>query len=795
MSRGMLPRGSVGLQLPRSKTGPTAAPTLRQNEGPRMPSLKGSIVMAMKPKQRPQPPWRPAGKAPKPVPRKVAPLPNRTLPKKTGPSSAPGIVPLKGSVALAKAGPKAAKKKVPGPALRGSVAQMLKAAKPLKAPVKVRPVRPVRPPAPKTAATAGKRTRNLPDAWESLKKRRHDKPMEDLEFPSAELEEEFEEVEVEVEEVVHRNLKPKQRTPQPPPPPKPKRKIVFKEVKARLVHKDQQNRFWESLCSLSVANVQGRLRGSIQTKLSGHGLLDEDLAQFVSWLRMHPRMGTAHSWAWRSVDVAQNQLTQTSVTLLCGFLDQFQVEVQEFHFEDNQIDDIGLDRLAQFVSSEAAPIRAIFLDNNRITAQGILWLLARISFHPMYPMEQKANGTALSRYAPLWLKADGNGITEEDLQELFSSSNFRHLGCSVCLAGSCSPGNCRQAKMTKKHNLVLHLHFRGDRQPALRPTVLASALAPAGPSAQKVFEMNAGPQHWRQPWLASAEGSMRAEPAILYEDANFMIIFKPASWHCCSKMGGPALVQRAKAMNGEQRRTCAKQLLAQQQAPPLHDYIILRFGADPTFKEVLNERMLYGLVHRLDVGTSGPLLMAKNWESFDAAKRMIALQLTVRDYIALVHGSFGQHQIKSRGLIRAPIDATTWDAQGRVVVHERGQEASTFYECLAEYQSTAGSRYSLVHFRLLTGRTHQIRVHMEYLGFPLVGDRQYQGPAQRRKGDLADRPLLHKVRFTVPTYPEGDPVVLWTPLTSAQEMCEVLGRLQLVHDPEGCGLHELQLNL
>ena len=39
-----------------------------------------------------------------------------------------------------------------------------------------------------------------------------------------------------------------------------------------------------------------------------------------------------------------------------------------------------------------------------------------------------------------------------------------------------------------------------------------------------------------------------------------MIIFKPASWHCCSKLGGPALVQRAKAMNGEQRRTCAKQL-------------------------------------------------------------------------------------------------------------------------------------------------------------------------------------------------------------------------------------------
>lgn len=125
------------------------------------------------------------------------------------------------------------------------------------------------------------------------------------------------------------------------------------------------------------------------------------------------------------------------------------------------------------------------------------------------------------------------------------------------------------------------------------------------------------------------------------------------------------------------------------------------------------------LLNGLDAKSlAGCLLMAKNPAAFEMAKRDCFSQAFVRDYVALTHGSFG-HDARSefrnyyRGLISAPIDKSTYSRTKRCQVHSRGAPSVTQYECLAEYESVDGSRYTLLHLRLLTGRTHQIRVHCE----------------------------------------------------------------------------------
>ena len=127
-----------------------------------------------------------------------------------------------------------------------------------------------------------------------------------------------------------------------------------------------------------------------------------------------------------------------------------------------------------------------------------------------------------------------------------------------------------------------------------------------------------------------------------------------------------------------------------------------------------------GIVHRIDKDTTGLLMVAKN----DFAHEILAAQLkehTVhRGYIALAHGLIAGE----RGLIDAPIGRDMRDRQKMAVVTRNGKEAVTRYRVLDHAEN-----YTLLKLRLETGRTHQIRVHMTYIGHPIVGDARY-GPAK-----------------------------------------------------------------
>lgn len=140
-----------------------------------------------------------------------------------------------------------------------------------------------------------------------------------------------------------------------------------------------------------------------------------------------------------------------------------------------------------------------------------------------------------------------------------------------------------------------------------------------------------------------------------------------------------------------------------------------------------------GLVHRLDRDTTGLLVVAKNLRSYGVLSEQMARREISRFYLALVHGSPPQ----ARGLIRAPLARDPRNRQRYVVVSQRGRQAATHFQVLESF-----AQYSLLRLQLETGRTHQIRVHLKFLGVPVVGDPLY-GPDPKASGQLLHAAELH----------------------------------------------------
>ncbi|RNB87823.1 RluA family pseudouridine synthase [Brevibacillus fluminis] len=137
-------------------------------------------------------------------------------------------------------------------------------------------------------------------------------------------------------------------------------------------------------------------------------------------------------------------------------------------------------------------------------------------------------------------------------------------------------------------------------------------------------------------------------------------------------------------------------------------------------------------VNRLDKDTSGLMIIAKNQWAHEQCSRMQKDRTILRTYVAAVHGMVEQEE----GTIDAPIGLADHSIIERTVRAD-GQPARTHYRVLKREDG-----YTWVELRLDTGRTHQIRVHMRYLGHPLVGDDLYGG-----KRELIDRQALHAWRL------------------------------------------------
>ena len=169
-----------------------------------------------------------------------------------------------------------------------------------------------------------------------------------------------------------------------------------------------------------------------------------------------------------------------------------------------------------------------------------------------------------------------------------------------------------------------------------------------------------------------------------------------------------------------------------------------------------------GIVHRLDKDTTGLLVVAKTLEAQTSLVRQLAARSVTREYLALAHG-----RVARGGTIDAPVGRHP-QSRTRMAIVARGRHAVTHYE-VAEHFGTAAT---LLRCRLETGRTHQIRVHLQSAGHPLIGDPTYGGA---RHGPPFTRQALHAARLAL-VHPRSGARASWeSPLpTDMQALIESL---------------------
>ncbi len=234
------------------------------------------------------------------------------------------------------------------------------------------------------------------------------------------------------------------------------------------------------------------------------------------------------------------------------------------------------------------------------------------------------------------------------------------------------------------------------------------------------------------------------EFGIIYEDENIIVVDKPAglSVHPRQKKDGSPLEKEVDA-------TLVSGLLARY----------------PEIKNVGDVPLLRpGIVHRLDKDTSGVLIVAKNQKNFDWLKKQFKQRQAEKKYLALVCGAPKNESGEiAQNLARSKSDPT------KQKIAKDGKIAITEYRILERFKN-----YSLLEAQPKTGRLHQIRVHLAWLGNPVAGDKKY-GPRKQSAPKGLNRQFLHAKELKI-TLPDNQEKNFQSPLPA--ELQTVLSTLE-----------------
>ena len=184
--------------------------------------------------------------------------------------------------------------------------------------------------------------------------------------------------------------------------------------------------------------------------------------------------------------------------------------------------------------------------------------------------------------------------------------------------------------------------------------------------------------------------------------------------------------------------------------PSLNNYTNSMANALAWYYQEQGKPFIFRCCNRLDRDTSGLTVVAKHLVSGNILSDMVRRRDIHREYLAIVRG----HVSPEAGTINAPLARKPGTIIERTVDWDQGETAITHY-CVVEERNG----HSLVSLRLETGRTHQIRIHMKYLGYPLIGDYLYN-PDMEYIGRQALH--SHRLSFTHPI--TGEPMEFTAPL-------------------------------
>ena len=158
----------------------------------------------------------------------------------------------------------------------------------------------------------------------------------------------------------------------------------------------------------------------------------------------------------------------------------------------------------------------------------------------------------------------------------------------------------------------------------------------------------------------------------------------------------------------------------------------------------INGEIRPGIVHRIDMNTTGSLLVCKNDKAHNDIASQIKVHSVNRIYKGIVVGNFKEME----GTVDAPIGRNPKDRKKMAVVPD-GREAITHFAVLEQYKG-----YAYVQFKLETGRTHQIRVHMAHIGHPLLGDDVYGKPVKNLQGQTLHAQTIGFIQHSTKEYVE-----------------------------------------
>ena len=233
---------------------------------------------------------------------------------------------------------------------------------------------------------------------------------------------------------------------------------------------------------------------------------------------------------------------------------------------------------------------------------------------------------------------------------------------------------------------------------------------------------------------------------IIFEDENYLVINKPANL-----------------------------IIHQSEIHPESDTLTNALLAHlPGLKDIGDDKMRPGIVHRLDKGVSGLLIIAKTEAAFSDLKKQFKNKEIYKEYVALVYGIPSQkHKIIDFNIARSKTDGRKMAAKPRTIRCEgkpdaTGKEAITEYEVIKEFQN-----YALLKVIIHTGRTHQIRVHLSALNYPIVGETIYH-PKSLRTNVKLHRLFLHS---TALKFKDLDGKTLEFKLALPKELRELLANL------------------